>query len=180
MAVGDKSLQGKAEQENSAKFLIEAYNECFREKRHYDILSWTLFAGVALVCGPLFKAIISTVGITIFGIPSSLIFSISVCLILFVYWRIYERNRFWGEVFNEKAREIERSMKFAGPAIAGMIGGITRKVERQNTDENGEPIAAPKSDYAPSSMHFGIRAILLLIGAASLLLALFQTGYIPR
>ncbi|MBM4055486.1 MAG: hypothetical protein FJ264_12660 [Planctomycetes bacterium] len=80
-----------------------------------------------------------------------------ISIVVIEAWhKIYERNRFWGEISNEVARDIERNFSVNGPSIAFMKGNFDKEIILKNTDENGEKYKnnnrhSEKCD--PNSMH---------------------------
>lgn len=158
---------------------LEAYRQCFSSKHHYDVLSWTIcgFVGliqVALITGMLnldpskgveFQCLKIVLGI--FGL-----------LTILIWFSVYERNRFWGEVANETARNIERKAGISGPALEFMKSALEKKVLLKNLDEQAKPYKGYNERSVKPlfniSMHVGIRSIMLLFTILNIYLMFSQ------
>lgn len=155
--------------EQQHAFRIEAYRAAFDSKHHYDRLSWAiggltiLLLGAALTVIP--KLTAPTYGQTLLwrAAPAFLAFALLV-----VWHSMYHRNRFWAEVANEAARDMERHYGVRGPGLAFMKAHLARTVLFSNTDESGKSVAAPHSERcAEPSFH---RRVSLVFWVASALL----------
>jgi hypothetical protein len=158
--------QQDATPKNLQEFLLTAYQQCFAEKHHYDNLSWTIgaillvFVGAILAYIPQIKPALKpneTFGITdlLRGLPGSLVSSpylsmvvprlilgVFALLLLKLWHRIYERNRIWAEVANQKIRDFERVYHTEGIGIRFLKDNgriqMCRSIVLRNTDETGK------------------------------------------
>ncbi len=142
------------------KLRIEAYKQCFIAKHHYDILSWSIAGGSLIFVGLIISTILKiSLDTYLTTVAIRLIPAILAIAVVQAWHSIYERNRFWGEVANETARDIEREAGINGPGIAFMKGQLDKEIIRKNTDENNKPykIYGPKTERCSSkSMHKSI------------------------
>jgi hypothetical protein len=150
-------------------FRREIYSQCLQEKRHYDLMSWTIGGAITLI---------STLVVSqMFKLPEGtgaalvkLLIALAVAVLSGLWWAIYERNRFWGEVCNETAREIERQLGIEGLGHAYMRGAILHQITLRNVDVDGNPVCGPggpveariESDKSRRSAHYAIRAVILM------------------
>jgi len=167
---------GAENDEAARELLVASYAECFTEKRHYDLLSWTIGAAVVLVTGIVCNVILSIphpdtgysfvrLGLGIFAL-----------IMVAAWWSIYERNRFWCEVCNETARCIERSRGISGLGLAYMHGGLKKRVLLQNTDEAGRKVGEQRAERTLlPSMHYFVRTLIVLLAFGPLVLAVSST-----
>jgi hypothetical protein len=149
---------------------IEAYNRCFDSKHHYDNLSWTIL-GVSMAFSAVIAAFLPSISIGSYWttVLARLGLAALGCISLQAWRQIYERNRFWGEVANETARNFERRYRVAGVAIAFMRANFSKSIVLTNTDSDGQAAAPPASERCrQSSMHF--RAPLIAHAATIVLL----------
>ena len=155
---------------------LEAYRQCFSSKHHYDVLSWTIggfvcLLQVAIISG-MFKIdpckgaefLILKIFLGILGLST-----------IVIWFLVYERNRFWGEVANETARDIERRVHISGPALEFMKSTLDNEVTLKNRDEHNKPYKnneEKKETPLPKiimrlgirfSMHMGIRIIMIML-----------------
>lgn len=151
---------------------LEAYRQCFESKHHYDNFSWTIAAVVVVLVG-----ILLTIIPKITATPSFLTVPIKFLVAgvgwaLLVLWaRIYERNRFWGEVCNEKARDLEKEMHLDGLAHSFMRGALSGEIILKNTDIDGKPFrnAEPHLERCnANSVHRSIRVVIWVLAFALL------------
>lgn len=158
---------------------LEAYRQCFLSKHHYDMLSWTICGFVGLIQVALITGMLKldpSKGIEFQYLKIAL--GIIGLLTILIWFSVYERNRFWSEVANETARNIERKAGISGPAIEFMKSALEKKVILKNLDEQ----AKPYKDYNEMavkplfniSMHFGIRSIMLLFTILNIYLMFSQ------
>jgi len=140
---------------------IVAYRTCFEEKRHYDILSWTIGAIILAAVGFLNTAIpkiveSSSVNLPLIGCVCVTFFIKRLIVFFFIvillgFWLIlYNRNRIWAEAANERARDFERKWKLEGVALKYMKVGrplkdkpSRPKVDFKNRDENDDDWGKP-------------------------------------
>ncbi|MBZ0297205.1 MAG: hypothetical protein K8L99_31895, partial [Anaerolineae bacterium] len=97
---------------------------------------------------------------------------------LLLWYRIYERNRFWGEVCNETARDIEKLLMIDGPAHAFMKGDVDNKVALKNTDISGAAYSGKEAlpeVCSAGSIHKSIYVVMWVLAFA--LLAAGFIGY---
>ncbi|MDP8202490.1 MAG: hypothetical protein P9M11_10185 [Candidatus Tenebribacter burtonii] len=146
------------------EFLMETYRQCFASKHHYDILSWSIAGGTLVFVGLIVTTILKVdiqnccISLILKGILAVLSFGV-----IYAWYKIYERNRFWGEISNEVARDIERIYKVNGPSIAFMKGNFNKKIILKNTDVNGQKYNNnnPHEEKCKSdSMHKKIRLLM--------------------
>ena len=149
------------------EFLIETYRQCFASKHHYDILSWSVAGGtlvfVGLIITTILKVDIQCCPLSLF--IKAILAVLSFCVI-YAWHKIYERNRFWGEISNEVARDIERTFKVNGPSIAFMKGSFDKEITLKNTDENNQKYKTYDAHYEKSnseSMHKKIYFLMLCL-----------------
>ena len=115
-------------------FWREIYAQCFQDKRHYDLMSWTIGGAITLVSTLLINQMFK-----LSDGPDDLVakagLAVGVALLSMLWWLIYERNRFWGEVCNETAREIERALAVDGLADVHICGApcCTRRPSATST-----------------------------------------------
>lgn len=147
------------------EFIIEVYRQSVASKHHYDVISWTIGAMSLVVVG----FIISHIPDVNSG-NSSVIFVKKAGLVafswvfLFVWSAIYERNRFWAEVANEKIRDIERQFQVDGIGLWFMKSNFSKMVEFKNTDANGVPYDGRKESTEKcreASYHFNVRYLII-------------------
>lgn len=191
---------------NDQGFRLSAYEQCFAEKHHYDTLSWTIgavllvFVGAILAYIPQIKPTLGegeSFGVRdlLAQLPGSLVSSaylsmlvprvvlaVFACLLLALWYAIYERNRIWAEVANQKIRDFERTFQIEGIGIrfAKENAAISEsgKIKLTNTDEHGEPITGYSAGVTEEvarvrSMHDAIpwflRLVVVLLALASIL-----------
>ncbi len=155
--------------------LLVAYEQCFSEKRHYDTLSWTISAGLVVIMAAVVTGILK---LPANDLCSRLLFALFAGGTIFFWCRIYDRNRFWGEVANEKARDIEKELNFDGLGHAYMKANFDGQVTLKNTDYQGANYkdASPKAEKnSTGSMHFSIQRLMGLLFFAILTLAILPT-----
>jgi len=146
---------------------IEAYRLCFEAKHHYDKLSWQIgtislvFVGVLLSFIPQIKET-STILFTICGMAikvvwiKRLILWAFIVVFLFLWLKLYHRNRIWAEAANEKARDFERKWRLEGVALKFMkvnqpnkVPGERPVVTMRNLDEEGKQWSQPHMEHGP-------------------------------
>ncbi len=158
-------IQTQPKSSKSDDFILEEYRQCFDSKKHYDNLLWTIATITLVVVGPL--VIFLTERATSISIFNSLSLRFIGTLLVVVFFFVYERNRFWSEVANERAREIERNFEHRdGLAIQFMLSAITKMVILKNVDSAGKQIENEKSEKTHIKMHCLIRMLMLLLVAA--------------
>lgn len=161
------------------KLLVrECYRQCFDDKRHYDILSWTI--GGSIFAASIFLLTEVTELASTYDDNTKALLSF-IGLILVVIWAaLYERNRLWGEVCNETSRNIERKIFLDGPSIAYMKFVKSKKIDLSNeywdmefnrvpysySIKNNIKKAKPRTVRmtAIPSAHYFIRALQSVIG----------------
>lgn len=181
-------------------FLLNIYERCFDSKHHYDTLSWTIGGVLLAFVSALLIYLLQTEPIFVlhqWTIIESIIFVFALEKILIVFfawmliilwWFIYERNRFWPEVANEKIREIERSFEQEGLGVAFSKANAQGFVELKNLDERGKHIKNKlKKDVEPrkeklikKSLHKTIRWFLIVISVIILLAGILSTKKVDR
>jgi hypothetical protein len=109
----------------------EVYSQCYQDKRHYDLLSWSI--GAALLA---YATIAMQILVKIENLENSLRILIALSsLPFFIVWIwIYERNRVWGEIANEVARDIERRFGIDGLQLRYMRSSLSGLSMRTNSD----------------------------------------------
>jgi len=142
-----------------------AYQEALAEKRHYDNLSWTIGAVILIFVGALFAYIFQikadTYWIVVAKRGGAALFGI---LLSYLWVRIYERNRFYAEVANEKARDCEKMMSIEGVAHGEMRGTIEEKILLKNTGFDGAKIAEPiQVPLKRDSMHEVVKSVIYIV-----------------
>jgi len=156
--------------------LLEAYRQCFESKHHYDILSWTIATVVIVFVGVLLSVIPRIhVESEVLTVICKLLAAGVGWSMLLLWYRIYERNRLWGEVSNETARDIEKLLKLDGPAHAFMKVALDNEVTLKNTDIAGAAHsgkAAFVETCSAGSIHKSIHAVIWVL-AFVLLAAVF-------
>jgi hypothetical protein len=156
----------------------ECYAQCFQEKRHYDLFSWSVGAGmlafVAFVTGQILNLPIDASG-------PRVAFACSVLPLLSMWVWIYERNRAWGEICNEVARDIERRFGIDGIQLRYMRIHLGEMIDRSNSDIPEVARRLPTTllpgtprpmEMRVPSMHFALYALALVVAAAPLFVAL--------
>jgi hypothetical protein len=155
------------------------YEKLVDEKHHYDNLSWLVGGGMVLVAGPL-MAFASTIDHHSYWVQASMRLPVGavVLFLLFAWYRIYERNRFWGEAANEALRDLERGNRIQGAGLAFMKAALTRRVELKNRDHEGSPVAEPHVEtLAADSIHLSIRSIVVALGIVVLALCFLPSSH---
>ncbi len=148
-------------------FVLVAYEKCFDSKHHYDSLSW-IIGGILLVfVGALLVYIPQIKGECYLWVVIKRIIIIAVFswVLLYLWYRIYERNRFWAEVANEKIRDFERDFKTEGIGIRFMKANKDGYIIFKNVDQNGTSIDTEgKEVLKQNAMHKLIPIFLWIIG----------------
>lgn len=155
------------------EFIIEEYHQCYESKKHYDNLSWTI-AGVTLVLVGSLVAFLVNRGTCIDQV-SLVALRVLGTVLISVWYFVYERNRFWVEVANERARDIERALAIDGLTIQFMIANRKKKVTLWNVDSRGVGEEKPKTEalyFFVPSMHWCIRIL-----AVAMLVAIWFFGW---
>lgn len=163
---------------------LEAYKQCFVSKHHYDVLSWTISGAIVIILTALIAIMVKIEPAFIINIPVSLRLLLGIIgIYLSLIWLlIYERNRFWGEVANETARDIEREHGISGPAIEFMKRSLDKEVILKNTDEFKKKYIGKKGESSPCTenpkinipIHWGIRILIFIMVIVFLLLIFCQ------
>jgi hypothetical protein len=146
--------------------LIEIYRQCMEQRKHYDILSWSI-GGVAI----LIDSVIIKWSFELPSVPDKtlavLIVNIIGMFLMYCWYSIYERNRMFVEVANELARDIERQWGIDGIGIKNgkySVGPTKGTVEFKNTDATDVPYADPDKEVQNDiSSHFNIRYLIILV-----------------
>jgi hypothetical protein len=165
--------------DDRADRLLRAYEQCFAEKHHYDNLSWTIGAGLTVILGALVTGILH---MRPDDLASRLLLAGFAVLLIVLWATIYRRNRFWGEVANETARDIEKTLQFDGIGHALMRGALDKRIVLKNTDYTGQRYAdrKPWEESSPSwAMHTGINWILVCSAILVVVLAILPTTLLP-
>lgn len=123
----------------AANLWEECYAQCFHEKRHYDLLSWSIGAAMLAFTAFVIRLILDLPPDQMF-VRIGYAFSVFPLFVIWVW--IYERNRVWGEICNEVARDIERRFGIDGVQLRYMRAHIGKTVDRANSDLP-EPLRAP-------------------------------------
>jgi len=150
---------------NKIESFISAYQESLAEKRHYDNLSWNIGAVVLIFIGALstyiFHIKIDNYWISVLKRGGAALFGI---ILSYLWLRIYERNRFYAEVANEKARELEKLIGVDGVAHGEMMATLNAKVLLKNTSFDGSQVKEPHLvPLKRDSMHKVVRTIIYSI-----------------
>lgn len=157
-------------------FIIAAYERCFDSKHHYDNLSWAIggillvFVGASLAYLPQIKG-----KYYFWTVIYRIIIAIFSWILLCLWYKIYERNRFWAEVANEKIRDFEREFETEGVGILFMKANKDGHIILKNRDEKGNIIDKERKELLiKNSMHKVIPWFLLVIG-----IVIFGACFIP-
>ena len=134
----------------------ETYAQCFQEKRHYDLLSWSIGAGTLVFAG-----FVTTI---VLNIPAEqrmmrLLTGFVIIPLVMIWLTIYERNRIWGEICNEAARDIERRFGVDGIELRYMRAVLTKEVDRSNKDISAEAQAMPANLVPGTASPFRVRTL---------------------
>jgi len=165
------------------EFLMETYRQCFASKHHYDILSWSIAGGTLVFVGLIVTTILKVdiqnccISLILKGILAILSFGV-----IYAWYKIYERNRFWGEIANEVARDIERMFKVNGPSIAFMKGNFDKEITLKNTDENNQKYKtydAHVEKSVPDSMHKKIHFLMCCLVSLTIISVFIPTHSEP-
>ena len=147
---------------------IEIYRQCMEQRKHYDILSWTIGGAILILEGFILEWTFNQ------PVPPSNCLGVAIGNIIgiasIVTWlSIYERNRMFVEVANELARDIEREWGIEGIGIRnGKFATGAKVVNFKNIGVDGEPFAQPGEErQKTSSIHFGIRGLMFLVAATN-------------
>ncbi len=160
-------MQTQPEISKSDIFTLEEYRQCFDSKKHYDTLSWTIATVTLVLVGPLVAFL--TERATSIGTFHSLTLRVLGTVLVLVWFCVYERNRFWAEVANERARDIERYLvRRDGLAIQFMLSSKRNMVILKNVDSAGNQIAKerPEKPHSFGSMHHWIWTLMVILVAA--------------
>jgi uncharacterized membrane protein len=96
-------------------------------------------------------------------------------VLIYLWFRIYERNRFYAEVANETIREIERIFRTKGIGIEFMKATLDKKLTLKNLDETKEKAGEPTEvKLRENSMHRLIPKFLIVIA-----ILIFLSCFIP-
>jgi len=156
------------------EFTLNEYRQCFESIKHYDSLSWTVAMFTLAIVGSLIAFLIKN-SVEI-GLCNSLVLRVLGTFLVIVWFGIYERNRYWVEAANERARDIERECAHRdGLGISFARAALSGKVILKNTDASGKKIEdKPPELVCPLSflsMHYLVRIL-----AASVVIALWIVG----
>ncbi len=157
-------------------FMLAAYDRCFDSKHHYDSLSWVIGGILLVFVGALFAYIPQIRGdVYLWVVVKRIIIAFFSWMLLRLWYKIYERNRFWAEVANEKIRDFERAFKIEGVGIRFMKANKDGHVILRNVDENGRPMENERREVLKqNSMHSAVPRFLWVIGVAA-----FGACFIP-
>jgi hypothetical protein len=174
----DASLANSHNIENSSSIWQESYAQCFQEKRHYDIMSWSLGAGMLAYASFIVDKIFESD-------PNMMIvrlaYAMSIIPFFLIWVWIYERNRVWGEICNEVARDIERRFAVDGVQLRYMRAHLSRRVMRTNSDLAPQMQELPghlvPGDEKPfkllvPSMHFALYILAFIVLLFPMVIAL--------
>ena len=146
--------------------LIEIYRQCMEQRKHYDILSWTI-GGVAILIDSVIIKWSFEQSPPELNTGAVLIVNLVGIFLMYCWYSIYERNRMFVEVANELARDIERKWGIDGIGIKNgqySVGPNKGVVKFKNTDSNNNKYAEPDDDeQKDTSSHFRIRHIMMVI-----------------
>ena len=146
--------------------LIEIYRQCMEQRKHYDVLSWSIGAVAILIDSVIIKWSFEN-GISPSNTLSIVIVNIIGIFLMYCWFSIYERNRMFVEVANELARDIERKWGVEGIGIRNgkySIGKDKGVVNFKNTDSENVKYAEPAPEKQKDiSSHFNIRYLMFLI-----------------
>ncbi len=150
------------------------YQGALAEKHHYDNLSWTIGAIALIGAGVLVVGVMQVPGATYLArLPSQLALATLAVILLEGWRRIYERNRFWAEVANEKLRDLERARGVEGVTLSFMKAALTGQVVLQNLDHTGAPFRDPYVERCSQhSMHVNINRVLWFVMVVVVIFAL--------
>lgn len=156
----------KIEDNDRINFVLAAYERCFDSKHHYDSLSWVIGGILFVFVGALFAYLPQVKGdVYHWVIIKRMIIAVFSWILLILWYLIYERNRFWAEVANEKIRDFEREFQIEGVGIKFMKANKNRYVIFENTDEKGQRVENErKEDLKKTSLHSIIPLFLWSIG----------------
>ena len=146
--------------------MIEIYRQCMEQRKHYDVLSWSIGAVAILIDSVLIKWSFEN-SITCSNLLPIFIVNIIGIFLMYCWYSIYERNRMFVEVANELARDIEREWGVEGIGIRNgkySVGKEKGIVKFKNTDVNSKKYAEPAQEVQKSiSSHFNIRYLMGII-----------------
>ena len=118
---------------------------------------WTIGAPFFLI----YYAVIIFMASDTYGVSSAVVkvsLFLLATLILLLFLSIYERNRMWAEVCNERARDIERAFNSEGATLAYLKFVATGKLTFKNTDEDGNSLLDRREESMWfRSYHIGVR-----------------------
>ncbi|MFQ6002895.1 MAG: hypothetical protein ACE5KJ_04040 [Candidatus Zixiibacteriota bacterium] len=157
--------------QDKESFLLSVYARCFDSKHHYDNLSWTI-GGILLVFVGAILAYIPQIKASIYFslILKRLPLVFFAWVLIYLWFRIYERNRFYAEVANETIREIERIFKIKGIGTEFMKATLSKNLTLKNVDEVGGKLGEPlEVKLKENSMHRLIPKFLIAIAVLVLL-----------
>jgi hypothetical protein len=126
---------GKTPDENTFKFLIEEYKICHQKATHYDRLSWVVGAflvGASSLVTAVGLRLNGEVGVTAFLKRTP--FALLAAILIWAWWLIYQRNRGWVEMLNERIKDIERAFGIYGIGSYFSVGSWQMGMERENLE----------------------------------------------
>ncbi len=152
-------------------FILSAYEQCFNSKHHYDSLSWVIGGILLVFVGVLFAYLPQVKGdVYLLVVIKRIVIAIFSWIFLYLWFRIYERNRFWVEVANEKIREFERQFLVEGIGIKFMKANKDGFVILKNKNEKDQKVDDErKIPLIQNAMHRIIPWFLVAIGVAILI-----------
>ncbi|MBN2380207.1 hypothetical protein JXM67_10460 [candidate division WOR-3 bacterium] len=185
----EKGEECRKNKSGSFDFLLEEYKVCHEKATHYDRLSWIVGA---FIVGA--SSLVTALGLRLNGETGLETFlkrtplAILAIVLLIAWWLIYERNRGWVEILNERIKDIERSLGIYGVGSYLSIGSRQKGMCRENLEriELAEKLKLPAAKNSAFrmgtwSMHLIVKLLVIVLSVLAFLLWIFPLvkEYLP-
>lgn len=123
--------------ESTVTFLLQEYKVCHEKSTHYDRLSWVVGAfliGASSFVTALGLRLNGEFGVEVFLQRAPL--AILAIILIWAWWLIYERNRGWVEMLNERIKDIERAFGIYGIGSYFSVGSWQMGIQRENIERS--------------------------------------------
>ncbi len=134
-ALREQGAECKNFKPDTVKFLLVEYEKCHEKAVHYDRLSWIVGA---FIVGA--SSLVTALGLRLNGANGLETFlkrtplAILAIVLLVAWWLIYERNRGWVEILNERIKDIERALGIYGIGGYLSVGSQQKGMWRENLE----------------------------------------------
>ncbi|MBD3285475.1 hypothetical protein GF359_03495 [candidate division WOR-3 bacterium] len=166
---------------DTCKFLLVEYEKCHEKAIHYDRLSWIVGA---FILGA--SSLVTALGLGLNGDDGLGTFlkrtplAVLAIVLLVAWWLIYERNRGWVEILNERIKDIERALGIYGSGVYLSIGSQQRGMWRENLErislaeklklQNGRGSAFRMGSWP---MHLVVKLLVIVLSLLAFILWVF-------